>query len=138
MQREEGKGTREFIISKPLKESLENNFHIYKTIKSILVVVVEGNYKNFLSITMMMDILYVVIEYKECDYTKCIEYFTLFYHFLPLIFKILISPKKFPSPRTANWVTPSSATTASFPSLMMYISWPTSPFLHTYSPGLYT
>lgn len=99
MHSEEGKGTREFIISKPLKESLENNFHIYKTIKSILVVVVEGNYKNF---SHHHDDGYVVIEYKECDYIKCIEHFTHLYHFLPLIFKILISPKKFPSPRTAN------------------------------------
>lgn len=54
------------------------------------------------------------------------------------MFRMLISPKKLPSPSTANWVTPSSATTASFPSLMIYISCPTSPFLHTYSPGLYT
>lgn len=57
---------------------------------------------------------------------------------LPLMLRILISPKKFPSLSTANSVTPSSATTASFPSLIMYISWPTSPFLQTYSPGLNT
>lgn len=56
--------------------------------------------------------------------------------FSPLMLMMLISPKKFPSLRTANSVTPSSATTASFPSLMMYISCPTSPFLQTYSPGL--
>lgn len=46
---------------------------------------------------------------------------------LPLMFRMLISPKQLPEVSTANWVTPSSPTTASWPSLIMYISLPTSP-----------
>lgn len=46
---------------------------------------------------------------------------------LPLMLRMLISPKQLPEVRTANCVTPSSPTTASCPSFMMYISLPTSP-----------
>ncbi|KAA8587140.1 hypothetical protein FQN60_000976 [Etheostoma spectabile] len=48
---------------------------------------------------------------------------------LPFMFRMLISPKQLPAVRRAYCVTPSSATTASFPSLMIYISFPMSPFL---------
>lgn len=46
---------------------------------------------------------------------------------LPLMLRMLISPKQLPEVRTANCVAPSSPTTASWPSFMMYISLPTSP-----------